>query len=123
MANIHRRGAIQRRRQWEPVGYWDCPEAHGLAYGKLDAELDPLVHNWMRRSRLLAHPDYVPKSADLGLWKLLNEYTKGEGKTLVRLYRCPAWEEAHCHAGIRILEGHGWICANGYLRVSQQVKP
>ena len=96
-------------RRWEPVGYWECPEAHGPVYAKIDAEIDQLAHNWMRKSRLLAHPDHVPKAWDLGLWKLLNEYTKGEGKTLVRLYRCPAWDKAHCRAGIRILEGPGYV--------------
>ena len=48
-------------RQWEPVGYWECPEAHGPVYAKIDAEIDQLAHNWMRKSRLLAHPDHVPK--------------------------------------------------------------
>jgi len=63
----------------------------------------------MNKSRLLAHPDHVPGKWDLGMWILLNEYTKYDGTTLVRLYRCPMWKECGCRAGIRIKEGGDYI--------------
>ena len=103
-------------RRWEQVGCWEFPKRLGLlrkqqhlSYEQIDAQIEELAHDWMNKSRLLAHPDHVPGKWDLGMWILLNEYTKYDGTTLVRLYRCPMWKECGCRAGIRIKEGGDYI--------------
>ena len=67
-------------RRWEQVGCWAFPKMQGhvrnldhAAYEKVDAQIEELAHDWMNKSRLLAHPDHVPGKWDLGMWKLPNE--------------------------------------------------
>ena len=59
-------------RRWEQVGCWEFPKRQGplrkfdhLSYAQIDAQIEELAHDWMNKSRLLAHPDHVPGS---GIW-------------------------------------------------------
>ena len=104
--------------RWEQVGCWEFPKMQShirkhdhAAYEKIDADIEELVHDWMSKSPLLAHPYHVPEKWDLGLWKLLDEYTKHNDRTLVRLYRCPSCGK-HNHGR---LWNPGWMRPNGYM--------
>jgi hypothetical protein len=75
----------------------------------MNREMYELALNWMAESKLRKLSGHISKDTDLTLWKQFGEYTKERNTVLVRLFHCPMRHSCGCMAGLRVMEGPGWM--------------
>jgi hypothetical protein len=97
------------RREFTLMKRWVTGEKAEMDSEDIERELFELAREWMSLSTLKKLPDHQSKPTDVSLWKQFREYNSKKGSALIRLFRCPLHHRCKCKAGIRIIEGPGWM--------------
>jgi hypothetical protein len=97
------------RREFTLMKRWVTGDKAEMDSEDFERELFELARDWMSQSKLKKLPGHQSKPTDVSLWKQFREYKTKKGSVLIRLFRCPLHHRCKCKAGIRIMEGPGWM--------------
>jgi hypothetical protein len=100
---------VRSSLNWTAMKRWTAADIAKVGQDAVDKEVKELARHLMGKSWLMTHPMHKARDSDLGLWKSSGEFTKHNGKILVRKYCCPMWYRFNCDAEIRIQEGPGGL--------------